>query len=383
MESEKHPTSQPAPITETNAVSSDSIASEPDVASVFDYLLYGCSLPERALRVSSAMVGGVLRESTELLVPQAFRSSRSYGIFVQQGLDFLSENIGGVRPDEAQSEAASATNVEGFVARKAVGNFVELAGLATLHISPITVLAVLSDVAYGSNFYLKELSRELKKEGIIAQQSTIDSTSDLLEAISNASGVTAQAFDLPPLSAEGLKETIAQTRQAIQGIDPSSVLPKHEISRIWSEMQSTANREGLGLFEVSSAISLYSLNRVTTVGRGALSTVRVAGSLFDQHIIDFYIDGLSDIQRNGIYASLAESSRPYFEAVWENFRSDRTTVTEDLLSGRTLGRVWRGMVGWLRPDKSIDLDELGEEEASEIASPCELDEESDEGDKPS
>lgn len=317
---------------------------DPGISSVYDYLLYGLSLPERTLRSTSAMVGGVLRESTELLVPQAFRSSKSYEIFVKQAIDLMAENIGGV---EADADAApSATQVEGYVARKAVGNFMELAGFATLHVSPITVLAILSDVAYGSKTYLNELSDELKREGIIAENSTIDSASDLLDAVSNASGVTAQAFDMPPLSVDGLRETISQTRTAVTGIDPTKIIPQSEIARMWGEMRQVAEKENVGLFQVSSAMTLFALNKVGTVGRGALSTVRVAGNLFDKHIIDHYADGIADINSKGIYASLSESSAPYVNAVWQNFSTEKPTVTQDLFSGRMIGRAWTGMSKW-------------------------------------
>ena len=99
---------------------------------------------------------------------------------------------------------------------KAVGNFIELAGLATLHLSPLTLLAIVSDVAYGSQTYLNELAEELKSEGLIPEKSTISHASDLLDAVREASGVTAQAFDLPPTSIEGLRNTIQQTQDAVQ-----------------------------------------------------------------------------------------------------------------------------------------------------------------------
>lgn len=352
--------------------SQDSQESDPGISSVYNYLLYGLSLPERTLRSTSAMIGGVLRESTELLVPQAFRSSKSYEIFVKQALDLMAENIGGVEVEE--SSGPSSTQVEGYVARKTVGNFVELAGFATLHVSPITVLAVLSDVAYGSKTYLNELSEELKREGIIAQNSTIDSATDLLDAVSNASGVTASAFDMPPLSVDGLRETIEQTRKAVNEIDPTSILPQSEIGRMWDEMRDVAEKENVGLFQVSSAMTLFALNRVTTVGRGALSTVRVAGNLFDRHIIDHYAEGIADISEKGIYTSLAESSQPYMKAVWKNFSSERETVTEDLFSGRLIGRAWNGMTSWFTKEAQ---DAVAEDVA---ASPVEAEEDEEEDD---
>ena len=40
-----------------------------------------------------------------------------------------------------------ADQTKDFVARKAVGNFIDMASLATLHLSPMLLLAVVGDVA--------------------------------------------------------------------------------------------------------------------------------------------------------------------------------------------------------------------------------------------
>jgi hypothetical protein len=210
--------------------------SDPGYGSVHDFLLYSLSLPERALRSASSVVGETLRESAALLVPQAFQSSKTYTVLVGQMLDFLAEDIGGVRRSEGEDDSAK---VEDFVARKAVGNFIEMAGLATLHLSPLTVLAV------------------------------------------------------------------------------------------------------------SSAITLHALGKIGTLGEGALSTVRVAGTLLDRHVVNHYTRALDDIRRKGIYASLAESSKPYVEAVWMNFSTEKTTLTEDLLSGKLIGQAWGATRRWL------------------------------------
>ena len=61
----------------------------PTVNQVWDYLMFGTTVPERLFRSTTAMIGGVLKESSQLLVPQAFRTSKSYSIFVQQMLDFM------------------------------------------------------------------------------------------------------------------------------------------------------------------------------------------------------------------------------------------------------------------------------------------------------
>jgi len=317
---------------------------DPGYASVLKYLLYGASLPERTVRSGVGLVGGAVRESTALLVPQAFQTSQTYSILVRQMLDFLVEDVGGVARKCASDEGAK---VENYVARKAVGNFVEMAGMATLHVSPLTLLAVVSDVAYGSQTYLKELAEELKREGIIEAESTIDHVDDLLAAVAKASSVTAQAFDTPPLSVDGLRQTIEQTRQAVAAIDPTKVIPQAEVARLWGEIREVADREHVSLLDVSTTVTLHSLDKIATVGRGALSSVRVAGTLFDRHVIDHYQAALQDIRTRGLYATLAEASGPYITAVWQNFSTERPTITEDLLRGKLVGQTWGKVRAWL------------------------------------
>src|ERR1700748_2985922 len=116
-------------------------------------LRYLLSLPERSLRSGSGVVAGALRESAALIVPRSFQDSQTYTVLVAQMLNFLAEDVGGVAPAAAAGNAEKADN---FVARKAVGNFLDMASLATLHLSPLTLLAIVSDVAYGSQKYLEE-----------------------------------------------------------------------------------------------------------------------------------------------------------------------------------------------------------------------------------
>lgn len=318
----------------------------PDRASVLDYLLYTASIPERTIRSTSAVVGGALHESAELLVPSAFRTSRSYKLFVRQMIDFMAKDVGGV-VREGEEGAASA-EVEGYVARKTVSTFIDLAGLATLHVSPMTVLAVLSDVAYGSKEYLRELSVELKAQGVIDKDSTIDNAADLLDAVQNASGGSAESFDLPPISVEGLRAMIAQTREKVNEVDPTKLMPEGEIRRMWNEMHTIAAKEKVSVFNVAGAMSLYSLNKIGAVGQGAVSSVKVAGNLFDRHLLEHYREGLGSIYEKGLYQTVAETSGPYVEAVYSNFSGKRETWTQQLLTGKLFAAAWQ----WIRGRKS-------------------------------
>lgn len=286
-----------------------------------------------------------------MLVPQAFRSSKSYEILVQQGLDFMTRDIGGVRHGDEQDAAPA---VENYVAKKTVGGFVEMASLATLHLSPALLLAVVSDVAYGSQTYLKELALELKREGVIDEASTIDHAGDLLEAIRNSSAVGANVFDTPPLSIEGIRAAIDETSTSVRKIDPTKVLPAAEIDRLWREMHEVARGEDVTLLEVSGAMTLHALNRAGRVGQGALSTISIAGTLFDRHVVEHYRTALTDLHTRGYYTTLADVSQPYIAAVWENFSTDRRTITEDLLSGKLVGDAARTVGRWMGAGSRAD-----------------------------
>jgi hypothetical protein len=317
---------------------------DPGYGRVRDFLLYGLSLPERAVRSASGALGGALRESASLLVPQAFRNSKTYNVMIQQMLDFMAEEIGGV---ERPADPNAPPKVEQYVARKAVGNFVDLAGLATFHLSPLLILAVVSDVAYGSQAYLREVADDLKQQGVIDRNSTIDHADDLLKAVAGAARNTAAAFDTPPLSAQGLKDTIDQARQAAKSLDPTKLLPQAEVLRLWNEIHQTATSQGVDPLAISGAMTLYALDKIGKLGRGILSTVEAAGSLLDRHVLEHYTQALGEIRRKGMYAVLSETSRPYIDAVWRNFSARKTTLTEGLFSGRLIAKAWKEAWGWL------------------------------------
>ena len=84
------------------------------------------------------------------------------------------------------------------------------------------------------------------------------------------------------------------------------------------------------------------------MGKGALSTLNVAGNIFDRHILDHYRDGLDELEAEGFYPFLANASGPYISAVWHNFSSDQPTITEDILTGRLLKKSWDSLNQWFR-----------------------------------
>lgn len=292
-------------------------------SSLGERILYGLSMPERVLRSTAGVLGRTLRDSAEVLLPEAFRNAQTYRVFVGQMLDFMADRVGRV-------DAGPSAGPDDFLARKTVGNFVDVASLATFHLSPMLLLAVVADVAYGSKTYLREMAEELERQGVIEDAGRIDKVDDLLEQVVAASRQATTAFDLPPLSAEALRETVRETRAAVAAIDPSAVLPERELGALWRDMQAAAKRQRVSAFKLSGLVTLASLDNVAKVGSGALSTAQAAGTLFDRHVIDHYRAVLRRIDRDGFYPTLRTVGRPHLDAAWENFAPHRRTFTERL-----------------------------------------------------
>lgn len=306
-------------------------------------LLYCLTLPERTVRSGVGLAAGTVCETAEFLLPQAFRSSKTYEVVVKNSLRFLTEDVGGVKSQESEAQQAG----EDFLARKAVGNFVDMAGLATLHVSPLWLLAIVSDVAYGTKSYVQELAAELKKQGLIDENATIARIDDVLEAVRSSTGQATTLFDTPPLSVDELKQTLDQTRAAIQSADYRRVIPEAELSAYWNEIREIAERENVSMIGVSGALTMHTLQKVSTVSRGALCGVQIVGGLFSRHIIGHYAGALQSVRERGFYEMLRESSAPYIAAVWDNFAADRETWTEQLVSGKAFGRAYEMLTGWL------------------------------------
>jgi len=310
------------------------------------YLLYTATLPERVVRSSVGLAAGAATEAAGFLVPQAFQSSKTYEIVVRNSLGMLTREIGGVKQagEDGQDVAAGQDDL---MARKAVGNFVDLAGLATLHASPVWMMAIVSDLAYGAGSCVQELAAELQKQGLIDEDATIHNVDDVLSAVKDASGNAASMFDTPPLSVDQLKESLDATRQALASADIRSILPEAELTKYWEEMKSVANDENVSLLGVSGAVTMGTLNRVKTVGQGTLTGVQVVGGLVSRPFVDHYSQSLATIRQDGLFVTLKDTSAPYVEAVWNNFSGGQGTWTEELLSGRAVRKGFGKLGSWL------------------------------------
>lgn len=355
------PAQQPDPPAPLNADPTQPLCETPStVESLMNGLLYGISLPERLVRSAVGVTAGTAKEIAEFVVPTAFQDSKSYEVMVRNSLSFLLNNVATVSevatPIPASTQVVEITEAgtqivaspSRFIARKAAGNFIDIAGLATLHVSPLWVLAIVSDAAYGTKTYLNELAQELQAQGLIDDSSSIHKIEDLFGAVRQASGSAASAFDQPPLSLEELRTSVEQTRQAVNEIDPRNLIPESEISRYWLEMKSIAAQEQVSLLGVSAAIAMETVENVRSLSHGTLTGLFVAGKIINRNIFGHYWVSLASVNEQGIWNSVRKTYKPYVDLAWGNFTSSRKSWTETVLDPGRFSRLRKKLMAIFR-----------------------------------
>jgi hypothetical protein len=340
---------------------SDATEEQTPLQALLHGILYSASLPERIVRSAVGLTAGTAKELAEFIVPQAFQSSKSYEVAIRNSLNFLLSAVGevgggggggavhtsatGTNLPAAADAAAPTADTGRFVAKKAIANFIDITGLTTLHISPLWILAIVSDAAYGTRTYLEELAVELQRQGLIDDSSTIHRVDDLFAAVQKASGRAASAFDLPPLSLAELKESVTQTRKALNEIDPTVLIPEAEIRRLWQEMKDLAVSENVSLLGVSGALAMHTVEAIREATQGTLAGLFVAGRIINRNLFAHYAASLHHVRTQGLIASLKNTFEPYTEMAWNNFSASRTTWTEAVLNPSWTGRLWRRVKG--------------------------------------
>jgi hypothetical protein len=336
-------------------VSTDAPGGEAGVLSrAFDAALYGLSLPERAARGMICSASGVLQETAGIALPEALRKTRLYELTVKKMLRFLVDDVGRMRelrssPDGAVAGAAAEAAGEAdpdFLYKKAIGNVVDVAGLTVLHVSPLWVLAIFSDVALGTRTYLRALAAELEKQGVIEKSARIDDIDGLLASLERASGMLAETVDTPPLTVAELKKSVEKLREEAARIDLTKVVSAEDVAAVWKEIEATARLEGRSLLEVSGAIAMMSFSQLVRAGKGAYGSVKVGFDLVQDNFIEHYFQAIRRIHEKGYYETVLETYEPYVRGLAYLFEPTTESTTERLLKGKLFREAWRKIRSW-------------------------------------
>lgn len=269
---------------------------------------YLASLPERSARAGAALTGGLVYETTEVVLPLAVRRSRLYQAIVGRLLRIIIEMVGGVEgvyPDQEMP-------VRELMVRKTAGNVVELSSFVAVGWSPVWLLAGASDLVGGTKVYLRTLVGELRDAGVLAPDADVASFEELVAALEGTTGVLADSVDVPPLSVPSLRASWQELQRQAADLPDAAGLEK-----IFAELQLAARQEERSILEISSLV--------------ALGAVRSGVRLGNVHIFDYYRHALRTIVEEGLISFLRRTSTPYLTRAGSHFDPSSGTYSERLL----------------------------------------------------
>ncbi len=269
---------------------------------------YIISLPERTIRALAILVGGLVFEATEVLLPGWLRRSRLYQATIGGLLRIAIELVGGLTGVLPSDDM----DIQEFSMRKAAGTGIELAGFLAIGWSPIWLFAVAADITGGTRTYLGALVAELQREGILPENADIASVEQLLYTLEGTSGQMVEMVDVPPLNVGDLRTSWGELKRNATDLPDASSL-----ARLYEDLQHVAKQEEQSLQSISSLIALGAARAGVKVGQ--------------THVFDYYQDALRTINKEGLPVYAKRVSRPYLTAAKSHFNPQRITYTERLL----------------------------------------------------
>lgn len=288
-------------------------------------LRYPISLPERLVRASSSSVGGVLLEGTLVLLPEAVRRSQLYQALIGRWLRIVVEYVGGVEGFQPADDMPAGS----LTARKVTGNVLELSGIVAVGWSPVWVLAAASDLSNASKAYLEALVEEFQRQGLLAEDSQLGSVDELLDALGRSMADFARILDIPPLTLDQVRATLAETRSSLSMLRSGAqgVADREDLDAVAEQLQRVAEREGVSMWRLSMLLGFGALQAGATVTR--------------VHILDYYRTALTEILEGDLTAYVRRVSRPYLSKTMDHLDPRQPSHTDRLLdrvSRRRLGR---------------------------------------------
>ncbi len=304
-------------------------------------LAYLISIPERILRWLLGLVAHALILLSRVL-PRPIREGRFYKLSVQRHLKMLTDEIAQAGLFPAEKDDGVVTDKKRMVIGGAVDNLLILG----LHASPVWILLAATDVSKGAAAFTKELGRELKDAGVMAEGSRLDSVDDVLGGLSRLTNRMAETIDTPPLSLEDMKKSVGSVRKEIEEVGTTAWQKTANIDGLANDLMEVAHEARRPLLEVASGVAVGSVRKAgalvwgTLAGAGA--TVTVAGRMLWRDVMVDYGKTLRRMHRQGFYGTLRRGLRPQLRSTRRLFAYRFLTFTEIGLSfGMWRTAAWR------------------------------------------
>jgi hypothetical protein len=293
---------------------------------------YLVTLPERLVRSIVGLGAGLAREVGELVLPDSVRQGQLYSNMVASTLRFLIEQVGG-----AQGAYAAEAQLPGdFLARRTAGNAVEVLGVVAFRASPVWVLAGMADLCGLGRHLIPQLADELKKQGLIASDATVESMDQVLDGLEGTSGRMASAINTPPLDVVSLRAEWNAIREEARKLQPSSLPSAEMITRLWERLRAESAAQNRSVFETSSALGLSAIYSVPDglrwLSASAVASATRTGRVVGGALLEHYQQTLDEVRQTGYAVYAGRQLTPYVRAAVSQFSPEQKTLTERLLN---------------------------------------------------
>ena len=289
---------------------------------------YLISLPERSVRSTGALAGGILREFSEVVLPRSFRKTKLYLSLVETTLRFMIEQIGNVPRSSLDSPDLPAD----FVLRRSAGNGIEMLGILLFRLSPVWVLAALSDFSSASRVIIREVAECLQEKGLLEKDADFQTLDQILNGLEHTSGRLVDNLNTPPFDVQTLRNEWATLKREIGSIPLVQHPSAERVSSSWQELKAEAAAQGCSVFELSSLMALAVVKglpkKAFWLSQCATLAAQKTGSLMANHLLDSYSATLHEVRRSGYLHYWVRELRPYLQAAASNFSPEEVSYTE-------------------------------------------------------
>jgi hypothetical protein len=292
---------------------------------------YLLSLPERVIRSALGLSAGLLREVGEVVLPRGVRRSQLYKSLVDTTLRFMIEQVGGA----ANIYPAEQPQLDNFLVRRGAGNAIELLGIVAFRVSPVWVLAALSDISGFGRRLIPEIAAALEAQGLLEPGAKFESVDQLLDGLERTSSRLAETFNTPPLDVAGLRREWAALRAEARDLKPAQLPSPKMIGDQWDALKQESARQGRSVFETSSVLAVSAVRALPAKARWLTASARVGathtGKILSAAILDHYSETLQELHEVGYLAYAKRQLSPYLRACVDLFSPERRTLTQRLL----------------------------------------------------
>jgi hypothetical protein len=296
---------------------------------------YFFSLPERLVRSVVGLGAGVTREVSDVVLPRSVRQSRLYTNLVDTTLRFLIEQVGQVEGVYGSEDKLA----DDFLARRTVGNAVEVLGVVAFRASPVWVLAALADVCGLGRHLIPEIAAALKEQGLLEADTDFSSVDQLLDGLERTSGRMAQTINTPPLDVSALREEWRAIKEEARGLTPDRLPTGESLISLWSDLKAESVRQEKSIYQTSSMLALSAVRSVPHgarwLGASAVAGATRTGQVLAASLLEQYRETLQEVRRVGYAEYATRHLRPYVHAAVTQFAPGTSTLTDRFLDRRT------------------------------------------------